>query len=239
MKKFLGLIAISMLLAACNPVGGTDGATGATGPAGPAGAVGPQGPQGPAATPPPPTAIQQIVNNENAYRETIGEAPLTPGLSCTVQAIASGTYLSSASPGYTAAQAIVLTGTAYTYLLSTSINQPNVAGTAGNSLINPEIAPLFLSNNYRIVCTGALVVTEDGYYGFSTSSDDGSTITIDGTLVVDNDGAHGIQSASGTKLLESAVTHTFTMEYAQSAGGNIAMILNMNGSVLPAANLYH
>ncbi len=213
--------------------------TACAGPMGDTGATGAPGPTGPVAPPPPVTAIQQIVNAENAYRQTLGEAPLTPGLSCTVQAIASGTYLSNSSPGYTAAQAIVMTGTSYSYLLSSAINQPNVAGIAGNSLIDPEIAPLFLNNNYRIVCTGQLVVTQDGYYGFSTSSDDGSLLFVDGTLVVDNDGAHGIQTVSGTKLLEAAVTHTFQLQYAQSADGNIAMILNMNGSILPAENLYH
>lgn len=225
-NAFWTILVLSLLTACAGPMGDT-------------GNTGPQGPQGPAAPTPPVTAIQQIVNSENAYRETLGQAPLTPGLACSVQAISAGTYLSSSSPGYTAAQAIVLTGPSYSYLLSTAINQPNVAGTAGNSLINPEIAPLFLTNNYRIVCTGQLVVTQDGYYGFSTSSDDGSLLYVDGTLVVDNDGAHGIQTVSGTKLLESAVTHTFQLSYAQSAGGNIAMVLNMNGALLPAANLYH
>jgi len=214
-------------------------AKGNTGGTGEQGVPGKPGPQGPAATTPQPTAIQQIVDSENAYRESQGEAPLTPGLFCTVQAIASGIYLSSSSPGYTAAQAIVLTGNAYSYLLSTVINQPNVAGNAGNSLINPEIASLFLNNNYRIVCTGQLVVTEDGYYNFSTSSDDGSLLYIDGALVADNDGSHGIATVNGTKLLESAITHTFQLYYAQSGGGNIAMVLNMDGALLPAANLYH
>ncbi len=217
-------------LTACQGYKGDVGATGATGP---------QGPQGPAAPVTPPSAIQTIVDSENAYRETLGQAPLTPGLACSVQAIASGTYLSSTSPGYTAAQALVMTGSSYSYLLSSSINQANVAGTAGNSLIDPGIRPLFLNNNYRIVCTGALVVTEDGYYSFSTSSDDGSLLYIDGSLVVDNDGAHGLQTISGTKLLQAAITHTFQFYYAESAGGNIAMVVNMNGAVLPAANLYH
>lgn len=230
MKNVLWTILVLAMLTACQgPMGdvGNTGATGAT------------GPQGPAAPTPPVTAIQQIVDSENTYRETQGQAPLTPGLACSVQAISTGTYLSSSSPGYTAAQAIVMTGPSYAYLLSTAINQPNVAGTAGNSLIDPQIAPLFLNNNYRIVCNGSLVVTENGYYGFSTSSDDGSLLYIDGSLVVDNDGAHGIQTVSGTKLLESAVTHTFQLQYAESAGGNIAMVLNMNGALLPAANLYH
>jgi len=230
---YLSLLIAMMMLAACGRMESTDYV------AGPQGPTGPQGPQGPAAPAPTPSAIQQIVDSENAYRATLGEAPLTPGLSCQVVAVASGTYLSSSSPGYTAAQAIVTTGPTYSYLLSTSINQANVAGTAGNSLIDPEIRPLFLNNNYRIVCTGQLVVAEDGYYGFSTSSDDGSLLYIDGTLVVDNDGAHGIQTVSGTKLLEAAVTHSFTLYYAESAGGNIAMVLNMDGSVLTADHLYH
>jgi hypothetical protein len=220
------ILVLAVALTAC----AKDGSSGVTGPQGPAGTPAPS---------PTPTAIQQIVDSENAYRETQGEAPLTSGLSCVVQAISTGTYLSSSSPGYTSAQAIVLTGPSYSYLLSTAIDQPNVSASAGNSLIDAEIAPLFVANNYRIVCTGQLVITEDGYYEFSTSSDDGSLLYIDGTLVVDNDGAHGIQTVSGTKLLQSAVTHTFQLYYAESAGGNIAMILNMNGSVLPAENLYH
>jgi len=235
--KFVSVIVLALALSACaRGDKGDSGDNGAAGATGQTGATGPAGASAPVSTP---TVLQTIVDSENAYRATQGQAPLTPGLSCVVQAISAGSYLSSSSPGYTAAQAIVLTGPSYSYLLSTSINQPNVAGSAGNSLIDPEIAPLFLTNNYRIVCTGALVVAEDGYYGFTSSSDDGSLLYIDGALVVDNDGTHGIQSVSGTKLLESAVTHTFQLYYAQSGSGNIAMILDMNGSVLPAANLYH
>lgn len=232
MKKLALVMIAAIALSAC----GKTGDTGATGATGQTGATGPQGPAAPVATP---TQIQEIVASENAYREAQGQAPLTPGLSCQVQAISSGYYLSSSSPGYNSSQAIVLTGSSYSYLLSNPINQADVSATAGNSLIDPEIAPLFLNNNYRIVCTGQLVVTEDGYYNFSTSSDDGSIIWIDGAMVVNNDGVHGSQTVSGTKLLQSAVTHSFTMYYAESGGGNIQMILNMNGSVLPAANLYH
>lgn len=233
MKNVALLTVLFLSLSACQ---GQMGGTGGTGSPGAPGAV---GPAGPAANVPALTPAEQTVASENAYRKTQGLAPLTQGLSCVVQAIASGTYLSSSSPGYTAAQAIVLTGPSYSYLLPTAINQPSVAGTAGNNLIDPEIQPLFLTNNYRIVCTGALVVAEDGYYSFTTSSDDGSLLYLDGSLVVDNDSAHGIQSVSGTKLLEAAVTHTFQLQYAQSAGGNIAMVLNMNGVLLPSANLYH
>jgi hypothetical protein len=234
MKSTVLLTVLLFSLTACQ------GQMGGTGGSGAPGSVGPAGPPGASAPAPTPlTPVQEVVASENAYRETQGLAPLTPGLACVVQAIASGTYLSSSSLGYTAAQAIALTGPSYPYLLSTAINQANVAGTAGNSLIALGIQPLFLTNNYRIVCTGQLVVTEDGFYSFTTSSDDGSLLYLDGSLIVNNDGSHGVQSVSGTKLLEAAVTHTFQLQYAQSAGGNIAMILYMNGSLLPAANLYH
>jgi hypothetical protein len=228
MKNFLILISISLFLMGC------EGMQGIQGPSGSAIILLPSHP-----TPPPvPTSIQAIVNSENSYRASLGEAPFTPGLSCTVQAIASGNYLSSSSPGYTAAEAIVTTGTSYAYLLSTGFDQPN-SGPGPNSVINPEIQPLFEANDYKINCTGQLVVSEDGYYSFTMSSDDGSLLYIDGTLVIDNDGQHGITTMSGTKGLESAVTHTFQLEYAQSGGGEFALMLDMNGSLLPAANLYH
>lgn len=208
----------------------------------PPGDTGAQGPQGPAAPAPVVTPTQQLINSivagENSYREGLGQTALTQGLSCTVQAIASGQFLSSASVGYTAAQAIVLTGPSYPYLLTAGFDQPN-SGPGPNSVIDPSIQPLFLTNNYKIVCSGQLVVTADGYHSFSMSSDDGSILTVDGTVVISNDGSHGISTVSGTKALQSAVTHTFTLQYAQSGAGQFALVLNMDGSVLPSANLYH
>lgn len=192
----------------------------------------------PSPTPATQTTVEGIVANENAYREGLGQTELSLGLSCTVQAISAGQFLSSSSPGYTAAQAIVLTGPAYPYLLTIGINQPN-SNSGPNNVIDPSIQPLFLTNNYRIVCTGQLVVTEDGYHSFVMSSDDGSILTIDGTQVINNDGNHGITTLSGTKNLRSDVVHTFNLQYAQSGAGQFALVLNMDGALLPAANLYH
>lgn len=241
--KIFGVLVLALAISACANDSAFEGATGNAGPGGKpgatgaTGATGAQGPAGPAATPPPLTTVQQLIANQNSYRETLGQDPLTVGMACTVQAIASGTYLSSSSPGYTAAAAIVLTGTAYPYLLTVGFDQPN-SGPGPNSAIDPEIQSLFVSNNYRISCTGDLVIAEDGYHNFELSSDDGSILTIDGTQVVNNDGAHGVTTLSGTKALQAGV-HTFSLLYAQSASGNFALTLNQDGALLPAANLYH
>jgi hypothetical protein len=233
--KNVTVFLLAGLLAGCASQFDTTGATGAQGVAGPA------GPQGPAApVPPAPDATQQLINNENSYRRLLGQAPFTQGLACTVQAIASGQYLSSASPGYTAAQAIITTGSAYSYLLLTAIDQPN-SNPGPNNLIDPDLQPLFLSNNYKIVCTGQLVVTQtsDDYHTFTMSSDDGSILTIDGTVVISNDGSHGISTVNGTKALDPDVVHSFSIQYAQSGAGQFALVLDMDGALLPASQLFH
>lgn len=230
--KYVSVLLFAFLTACA----GYDGADGAKGAAGPAGPVGPPGPGAPVVMP---TAIEQIVANENAYRESLGQTALTKGLSCSVQAVSSGQFLSSSSPGYTAAAGVlVLTGSSYPYLLTKPFNQAD--GPSGpNSVIDPAIQPLFLNNNYKISCSGQLVVSSDGYDTFALSSDDGAILTIDGTQVINNDGNHGVTTVSGTKALRSDVVHTFSLLYAQSGAGNFALVLKMNGVVLPAANLYH
>src|SRR5205814_7450247 len=45
--------------------------------------------------------------------------------------------------------------------------------------------------NFSVEWSGWLRIDRDGQYTFSTRTDDGSTIEIDGRVVVDNGGAHG------------------------------------------------
>jgi len=228
------ILVIGMLTACAAPIGDT-------------GATGPQGPQGPAAPVTPETTVQQLVDSENAYRETLGQTELSSGMACSVQAISSGGFLSTSSPNYVAATCtanplsaacgIVLTGTSFAFLGVNGFNQPN-SNSGPNNIIDPQIQSLFTSNNYRISCSGQLVVTEDGYHGFSVASDDGAILTVDGAQVTNNDGNHGITTAVGTKNLRTGV-HTLSVLYAQSGAGQFALVIKMDGAALPAANLYH
>lgn len=180
--------------------------------------------------------VQKLVDDENSYRLGLGQTALTSGLSCTVQQVTSGNWLSTASTGYPGSGAIVLGGTSYAYLHSSAFNEESNSGA--ETLIPSAIRPLFTGLNYKISCTGQVVVTADGYYSFTMDSDDGSILTVDGTAIINNDGQHGMTLKSGTKFLRKGVK-TFSLLYAQSGGGAHGLVIKMDGSVLPGANFFH
>ncbi|WP_217637572.1 alkaline phosphatase family protein [Cellulophaga baltica] len=64
-------------------------------------------------------------------------------------------------------------------------------------ITSEEVKELIKSNTVFRFKSG-LQIEENGSYQFSTRSDDGSQLFIDGELVVDNDGDHGVREKSGT-----------------------------------------
>lgn len=231
MKKFnliFASVLMLMLMSAC----GQGYKTGDTGPAGP------QGPAAPAPIMPTLPAVDPIaadiaalLADENTYRLELGQTQLSAGLSCTVQAVSSGQWLSSSSPGYNAGQGVlVMTGSSYPYLYQGSFNQPN-ASSGPNNLLPTAIQPMFVGNNYKISCSGQIVVTTDGYYSFDLNSDDGSILTVNGTQVVNNDGNHGLTDKNGSMFLRRGV-RPFSILYAQSGAGSFGLIIQANGSLI-------
>jgi PA14 domain/Dolichyl-phosphate-mannose-protein mannosyltransferase len=65
---------------------------------------------------------------------------------------------------------------------------------------------------------GSFLTARDGTYTFSTVSDDGSWVYVDGKLVVDNGGRHGPVEARGTTALGQGV-HAILVKYFQGGGG--------------------
>jgi hypothetical protein len=74
------------------------------------------------------------------------------------------------------------------------------------------------TNDYALEYTGYVQVPEAGYYTFSTTSDDGSIMTVDGVQVVWNDGLHGEETQSGGLWLEAGA-HPVVIGYIQWYGG--------------------
>ncbi|MEJ6394387.1 Hint domain-containing protein [Gymnodinialimonas sp. 2305UL16-5] len=75
------------------------------------------------------------------------------------------------------------------------------------------------ADDFALKFTSELTVTNGGTYTFSTSSDDGSKIFINGVEVVDNDGLHGTVTASGTITLPPG-EHLIEIIYFENNGGN-------------------
>lgn len=236
MRSLVFVLSVSFALAACAP--GYDGVNGVPGP---------QGPPGPTATPTPSNPVDQVqvdindvVADENAYREGLGQTGLTAGLSCSVVAIASGAWISSSSPGYNAGQGVLVAvvGTpTYTYLYQGPFNQPNI-DSGPNNLLPIAIQPIYIGQNYKISCSGQIAILSTKYYAYDIQSDDGSILTIDGTQVINNDGNHGVTEKQGTKFLRRGI-HSFSLVYAQSGGGNFAMMLKSDGASIDSRLYVH
>ncbi|MEP3440976.1 MAG: Hint domain-containing protein [Sulfitobacter sp.] len=74
-------------------------------------------------------------------------------------------------------------------------------------------------DDFALKFSSELTVTTGGTYTFSTSSDDGSKVFINGVEVVDNDGLHGTATASGSITLPPG-EHLVEIIYFENNGGN-------------------
>jgi len=72
--------------------------------------------------------------------------------------------------------------------------------------------------NFVAGMQGYFLIPSSGSYTFSTSSDDGSWLLIDGSVVVNNDFFQGPTQRSGTVSL-TAGYHPFDLQYFQGNGG--------------------
>jgi mono/diheme cytochrome c family protein len=72
-------------------------------------------------------------------------------------------------------------------------------------------------NDYAVRFLGSIVAPASGKYRFSTTSDDGSQLSINGKLVVDNGGVHAAQERDGEIELTPG-PHEFVLTFFQAAG---------------------
>jgi hypothetical protein len=78
--------------------------------------------------------------------------------------------------------------------------------------------PLYQDTNYSARIIGQFNVAATGTYTFSTRSDDGSVLRIDGNAVVNNNFYQGPTTRIGTATLAAGV-HNFEVQFFQGGGG--------------------
>ena len=81
----------------------------------------------------------------------------------------------------------------------------------GNCL-TPELPADHKAEYFGVVYEGYIQVPAAGAYTFFTTSDDGSSITIDDVLITDNDGAHGESEEAGYVILAAGL-HKIRLQY--------------------------
>ena len=94
---------------------------------------------------------------------------------------------------------------------------------------NISLTPAEQPTNYALAFKGYINIISPGTYTFYTSSDDGSTLYINGTKVVNNDGPHGTTQVSGTYTFTQAGRYPFEVDYFQQGGG-VALTVSWKAS---------
>jgi hypothetical protein len=206
MKNFLLLL---LILGACAPISGPRGAT---------------GPAAPTVTPAPVSDvdadIKNLLSDENTYRVSLGQSALSAGLSCSLSTITGGDRIQASIAGHNTLTGITQV---YSFTFMGEFNQADSNVSAGLNVLPEALRPIY-TNMFLLRCQGQIVIRETDYVPFELTSDDGSVLYIDGVKVIDNDNAHGAVKVTGVKQLRRGV-HTFRLDFAQSGGGNQALIL--------------
>lgn len=174
--------------------------------------------------------VDQVISDENSHRFQNGLTLLTEGLICKLYTITGGSTILAGGSTLTGKVLVA------TYSFKGEFNQPNSSVGTGLNVLPSAIRNTY-TNMYYLSCEGQIVVTDSDYYEFSLNSDDASLLYVGGTLVVNNDGAHGATTKSGSKYLRKGI-NAFKLEYAQSGGGNMALILSSGGSLVNRMYFY-
>ena len=98
-----------------------------------------------------------------------------------------------------------------------SINVPDGLGILGNQFWLP-LVPSTPFDFFAATFTGTFKIYTAGNYTFCSSSDDGSTVTIDGARVVDNDSPHPLQRACGKARYLATGSHSIYVTYFNGQG---------------------
>jgi len=111
----------------------------------------------------------------------------------------------------------------------TSVSQLNNA-----AVIDSGVAVSFNTANikknikgYGVIYTGLIRIDNDGVYGFSTASANGSALLIDDQPVVDNDGKHGVFDQGGAVPLQKGY-HKITIKYFDAASNGSLKVFMTN-----------
>ena len=76
---------------------------------------------------------------------------------------------------------------------------------------------------FSVEWSGSIYLPRPGRYGFTTESDDGSSLELDGQLVVDNSGVHSLRKRGGVRILERGL-HKIRIRYFQAGMGGVMRV---------------
>jgi Ca2+-binding RTX toxin-like protein len=103
--------------------------------------------------------------------------------------------------------------------------------------------PSIGSDTFSARWTGQIEAPASGVYTFTTTSDDGVRLFVDGMTVVENWTDHGPTDNSGTMTLEAGRRYDIQLDFYENGGGAVAKLqwgfLGQLRQIIPSANLFY
>jgi hypothetical protein len=221
MKNLTAIILASLILAACGDLPSVDRPEPVPTPT-------PTPTPAPAPTPipaPTPDLVQEdidfLIGEENSTRFVLGQPALTRGLSCSVAKInpTSGTCFSNSTNNNptSCSGTLSVVGAANTFSYLGSFSQESLTSISiPNPILPSSLRLLYLSERYRIVCSGFLVVREPNYYDFTVKFVGPAILTVNNTIVVNGYSSPSMAEKFGAIFLRRGVV-PFKIEYATTS----------------------
>jgi len=207
---------------------GDDGATGSRGRRGAPGPQGLQGPDGPAASPSSPASSEP--NGPAASPSSPASSERSSSIAHEQVEVEKGTSTGLSALWYNMPSLKMLPSNSK-FSSANPVRKTIVPNLNYASVVNKVFANSGLKTGFAARFEGFLDIPEAGQWNFVLSSDDGSTLLIDGVSVVDNDGLHGMNKVSGSHTL-TAGQHEIEVDFFQGEGG-VGLILSWSGPGVP------
>ena len=177
-------------------------------------------------------------------------SPITLTSSATVQAIAVAPGYANSSPG----AGYYLKGDGPgdgNGLQGAYFSNTTLTGTAAVTEIDPTVNFLWnggaptagiSGTNFSVRWSGLLLPRSTGTYTFTTVSDDGIRLWVNGQEIINNWTGHGATADSGSIALTQGTTATIQMEYYQGTGGSQIQLFyaaaGLPMQIVPQSQLY-
>lgn len=120
-----------------------------------------------------------------------------------------------------------------------SRTDPTVNFNFGNGSPDPGIG----SDTFSARWTGQIEAPVSGQYTFTTRSDDGVRLLIEGETVIDNWTDHAPTNDSGTITLEAGKRYDINLDYYENGGGAVIQLYwqppGQTQTIIPSDNLFY
>ena len=165
------------------------------------------------------------------------------------QIIPQGYLYAPPQPVSEPATAVVPTGTGLQgqYFNGIEIDPAKLALTRTDSSLDfswngAKADPLVNANNFSAEWTGQILAPKSGKFIFTTNSDDGIRVWIDGKKIIDAWNDHAPELDSGTIDLVAGQKYDIKVDYYQRSGGSIVQLFwsapGINKQLVPQGFLY-